>query len=175
MSSALDDLQNELGAMLAGLDENTMQRHPGERREAWNIQQIATHLLYTYDATLSVFEGRLLKGRCTKATPTLQQRLGQIIITRFGYFPGGRKSPDFACPPEKMEPENGYQAFARITARLQALKTIFIEAENAWGQGRCVSHFVLGPMSVDDWQRFHRVHGHHHARQMAAIRTELGL
>jgi hypothetical protein len=175
MSSRLDDLQNEMGTLLAGLDEATMQRHPGRRADAWSIQQIAEHLLRTYDATLSLFEERLLKGRCTKAKPSLQQRLGQLMITRLGYFPRGRKSPEFACPPATLTPESGYQVFARMTARLQALKTIFQEAENAWGQQRCVSHIAMGPMSVEQWARFHQVHGQHHAKQMAAIRTELGL
>jgi hypothetical protein len=175
MSSPLDDLQNELGALLAGLDEARMQRRLAARPEAWCIQQIAEHLLRTYDTTLNLFEERLLKGRCTKATATLQQRLMQLLIVRLGYFPHGRKAPEFTCPPETMERESGDQVFARMAARLQALKMIFHEAENAWGQGRCVSHFVLGPMSVEQWARFHRTHGRHHGKQIAAIRGELGL
>jgi hypothetical protein len=172
MSDALDDLQRGLGVILTGLDEASMQRHPAARPEAWNIQQIAGHLLRTYDTTLNLFEQRLLKGRCTKSVPTLQQHLERMVITRIGYFPHGRMAPEFTCPPAVPEPESGDQTFSRIAARLQALKTIFQEAENAWGQKRCVSHFLLGPMSVAEWGRFHRTHGLHHLKQMAAIRKE---
>ncbi len=175
MNGELDDLRNELGVVLAGLDEVQMQRRPAARTEAWCIQQIAEHLLRTYDTTLNLFEERLLKGRCTKATATLQQRWGQFLVARLGYFPHGHLAPTFTCPPVVLELENGDQTLARVSARLQALKTIFQEAENAWGQGRCVSHFALGPMSVEQWARFHRTHGRHHAKQIAAIRGEMGL
>ncbi|HEY0309049.1 MAG TPA: DinB family protein [Acidobacteriaceae bacterium] len=175
MSGALDDLRNELSAMLAGLDVAQMQRRLAARPEAWNIQQIAEHLLRTYDTTLNLFEERLLKGRCTKASATLKQRWGQLLIARVGYFPHGHKAPEFTCPPVMLEWESGDQTLARVSARLQGLKTIFQEAENAWGQGRCVSHFALGPMSVENWALFHRSHGRHHVKQMMAIRRELGL
>jgi len=173
MSDALGDLQRELGAILAGLAEAAIQRHPAVRPEACNIQQMAEHLLRTYDTTLNLFEERLLKGRCTKSVPTLQQHLGRMLITRIGYFPHGRIAPELTCPPVMLKPESGDQTFSRIAARLQALKTIFQEAENAWGQKRCVSHFLLGPMSVEEWGRFHRTHGRHHLKQMAAIRREI--
>ncbi len=175
MSGAIDELQHELGALLAGLTVEQVQKRPAARAEAWSVQQIAEHLLRTYDLTLGIFEERLLKGRCTKAKPTMQQRLAQWGITRLGYFPRGRKAPEQVTPQAVLPAESGYEIFARLTARLAALQTIFVEAETAFGQRRCVSHMVLGPMSVEQWRRFHAVHGEHHLKQMRAIRSEMGL
>jgi hypothetical protein len=46
-------------------------------------------------------------------------------------------------------------------------------AEQLFGtHRRSVRHMLLGPMSLAQWRRFHLVHGRHHIRQIAAIRTE---
>jgi hypothetical protein len=34
---------------------------------------------------------------------------------------------------------------------------------------------VLGPLSAQQWRRFHQVHGQHHLRQIHAIRAEHGV
>ena len=49
------------------------------------------------------------------------------------------------------------------------------QAEKAFGSTRCLSHFILGPLSAAQWRRFHLTHGAHHARQITAIRRAHGI
>ena len=176
MSESLDELQRELGAMLAGLDAQAVLQHPAARADAWNMQQIAEHLSRTYGATIAAFEERMRRGRCTSSKTTLRQRLGQFLIVKLGRFPEGRTAPETVTPRPSLPVESGDEILARLTARMDAMQALFARAERAFGRKRrCITHMILGPMSVEGWQRFHWVHGQHHLKQMAAIRQELGV
>jgi len=172
MSGALDELQQELGAVLAGLDAEAVQYRPSA--DGWSIQQIAEHLLRTYDLTLGQVEEQLLTGHPGEKQATARQITMQLAVTKLGYFTHGRRAPESLVPRAVLPIESGDAIFARMVARLSALRMIFLEAESAFGQKPCASHHVLGPMGVESWRCFHRVHGRHHIKQIIAIREELG-
>ena len=45
--------------------------------------------------------------------------------------------------------------------------------EELFGDQSAVSHSVLGPLSMQEWRRFHLIHGRHHVKQIQAIRRSL--
>jgi len=174
MNGCLDDLQRELHAMRAGLDALAVQQRPAGRSDAWSIQQIAEHLSRTYGATIAAFEDRMVKGRCTRMSASMKQLLGQFYITKLGRFPEGRVAPEAVTPRPALAIESGDAIYERLAARIAAMQVLLARTERAFGpKRRCTSHMVLGPMSVEGWRRFHWVHGQHHLKQMAAIRTEV--
>jgi hypothetical protein len=38
---------------------------------------------------------------------------------------------------------------------------------------KVLDHPILGPLSIDQWRRFHLVHGLHHVKQIRRLRREL--
>ena len=47
------------------------------------------------------------------------------------------------------------------------MKTALDAAEQRWGKGQRVgAHFVFGPMTTEQWRKFHYLHGHHHVLQI---------
>ena len=98
MHDVLRKLQRELADGLSGLTaEQTQLRLTPEN---WSIQQVLEHLLLTYESTSATFEARIQKGTPTQASPSLQQRLAQFVVTSVGIFPKGRLAPERVMPPE---------------------------------------------------------------------------
>lgn len=168
-------LNHALAYSLHGLDSAQTQLRPRKRKNRWSIQQIVEHLLLTYVSTEEAIGGRMARGRPTRSKPKLMQRIAQYTVVRLGYFPRGRKAPALVVPPAETEPVSGEELAHRVREQLLRLHELCNDAEKVFGEKRCVSHHVLGPLSVAQWRRFHLVHGEHHARQILAIRKEHGV
>jgi len=176
MSEEFEALQAELEHVLRGLDERQTQLRPKGDPARWSIQQIMGHLLLTYKATKTAVEARTAKGSPTKATPTLAQRAGQLMICEFGYFPRGRVAPAAVTADKDEAAVPGAMLVAQAASAIGCLDRRIAEAEKVFGpKQRAISHMVLGPLSVTQWRRFHLTHGRHHMKQIAAIRAEYGV
>lgn len=172
----LGQLNHAIAYSLRGLDSSQTQLRPRKRKNRWSIQQIVEHLLLTYSSTEETISARLAKGRPTRANPGLMQRIGQYTVIRLGYFPRGRKSPALVTPPaETAAPLSGEELSQRVREQLLRLHELCNDAEKTFGERRCATHHVLGPLSLAQWRRFHLIHGEHHARQILAIRKEHGV
>jgi hypothetical protein len=169
MDPILQQLQNEIASSLEGLDSAQTQLGPSAPHEKWSIQQIVQHLCLTYAFTEPAFEARLAKGTPTRAKPTLQQRTGQYFLTTLGIMPSGRKAPGQVTP-QTSPPVCGSDLTHLAAHHLSRMDALFSEAERLFGSGRCITHRILGPLSIHQWRRFHLVHGRHHIRQIRAIR-----
>ncbi|HMF62544.1 MAG TPA: hypothetical protein VK608_00520, partial [Edaphobacter sp.] len=102
-------------------------------------------------------------------------RIAQYFVTVIGYFPQGREAPSAVIPPsggDRLSGEDLSRAAAEGLARIDKL---FNEAEDLFGQRRCISHEVLGPLSIHQWRTFHLVHGRHHIRQILDLRARRNL
>ena len=175
MHSVLLKLQRELHGGLAGLSAEQTQMRRGP--EKWTIQQIVEHLLLSYESTRAVVEGRIAKGTPTKARPTVPQWVGQLVVVKMGMFPHGRQAPAVVTPPEAtLRMMSAKELDARVADELLPLDALFTEAERMWGPSkRCMTHGALGAMTVQQWRRFHFVHGEHHLRQILATRAVMGI
>jgi hypothetical protein len=171
MNPVLEQLQIEISDAVYGLDSVQTQATPTAHPDKWTIQQIVEHLCLTYGSTAEMIGKRLAKGSPTKRKPTVQQRIAQLACIQFGYFPGGRRAPEDVTPSNSQPPRTGDELTCSAADHLTRVDQVLNEAEAIFGAERCVTHQVLGPLSVNQWRRFHLVHGDHHVRQILAIRA----
>ena len=169
MHETLAQLHAEFDAELNGLNATQTQLRPVGRVDAWTVQQIVEHLVLTYESTEKTMEFRLTRGASTKAKATAMNRAAQFTVTTCGYFPSGRNAPEMVQPGITKTIKDGSELAGWLSASLRVMDERLDEVEHAMGDGRCVSHAILGPMSVAQWRRFHRAHGRHHLKQIRKI------
>lgn len=174
MHNDLHKLERELLQSLAGLNASQTQATPTARPEAWNIQQIVEHLVLTYKGNAAEIESRIAKGRPVKTKSSLRQRVGQFVLITLGRFPNGFEAPKPLAPSRMAPVKSGPELAERVAGALLKLDQAADAAEKMFGSKRSVTHFRLGPLSMAQWRRFHRVHGLHHVRQIETIRRENG-
>jgi hypothetical protein len=171
INPTLHQLQRELAASLYNLDAAQTQLQPPSRPNKWSIQQIVEHLFLTYSSTETAINARLAKRTPTRATPNFANRITQFAVTRCGYFPTGRPAPSIVTPQPTTHPLSGENLTQSAAEHLARLDLLFNEAESLFGPAsQCATHNVLGPLNIDQWRKFHLVHGQHHLKQIAAIR-----
>jgi len=165
MDSYLERLHQELEHAIAGAPPAALAAAPAGK---WNCAQILEHLLLTYQGTVRGAEKCLEKGTALAGKVTLRDRIRSFVVVNIGYFPAGRKAPERAVP-KGLPAEEVQRA---IFAEIRQMDAGLAECERKFGAGRKImDHPVLGPFSVEQWRKFHWVHGRHHARQ---IRERLG-
>jgi hypothetical protein len=172
MKAALESIRAEMTMALAGLDATQTQATPAQHPEKWSIQQIAEHLLQTYRATAPVLRERIEKCTPTRATPSLQQKIGQFLIINLGRFPNGRRAPDIVTPGRLTTLKTGAELSNEFEALLSELDALVTQGEILFGTRRAASHIILGPLSMVQWCGFHRTHARHHIKQIRAIRRD---
>jgi hypothetical protein len=144
-------------------DEATVRRDPNK----WSVVEIVEHLTRAYSGTAKGFERCLEKGAPLASAITLKQSLQQFALINLGYFPEGRQAPKHIIPTGELDLNAVLDALRRDLARLDeaARKT-----RQALGAGKMLDHPILGPLTIDQWLRFHVVHTRHHAKQIAGRR-----
>jgi hypothetical protein len=94
---------------------------------------------------------------------TLKDRFATLVVVNLGYLPRGRKAPERAVP-RGMSPEEAQQA---IMPELQRMLSGLDDCERRFGaRTKILDHPLLGPLTADEWRKFHWIHGRHHARQI---------
>jgi hypothetical protein len=175
MDRCLERLRDELSCAVRDLDGVQSQWRPLDRSKAWSIQQIVEHLLLTYASTINTLEARLAKGVPTRKPPTLMQRVAHLFVFRFGYFPSGRQAPEPVQPGVESAARNGQELTGAIDSALKNLDETANRCQQRFGRRRAVTHFVLGPLSMAQWRKFHLVHGRHHLKQISEIKRQHGV
>jgi hypothetical protein len=173
MPNDLKLLQAELERSLAGLNDQQTQLRPQLDSRRWHIQQIVGHLLLTYALTVTAMDTQIAKATRTRAPLSLEQRLWQFAVLRLGWLPRRRKAPAITTPDPAPLPADGAALRAALGSAIAAMDDRIAAAAQLFGSHRrAVRHMILGPLSLAQWRRFHLVHGRHHIRQIAAIRSE---
>jgi len=160
MHSHLERLRQELEEAMASSRGGVMaQTSPGK----WNPDEIAEHLFLTYNHTSRGLAKCLEQGSPMARRATLRDRIATLLVVNLGYLPTGRKSPDRAMP-RGMSPEDVRHGLA---AELQKMDSELNDCERQFGQRtKILDHPVLGPLTAEEWRKFHLVHGRHHLRQI---------
>ena len=165
MDSYLERLHQAIAAATQGICEKDFERRPDGK---WSAAEVLEHLYLTYTGTSKAFERCLQAGKPLASAPSLKQRIAATLVTEFGYFPEGRKSPDHACP-KGISPE---KVVADICPQIAAMDKIIAQCEERFGSRKKVlDHPVLGPLTVSQWRKFHWVHGRHHVKQIVERRS----
>jgi hypothetical protein len=85
-------------------------------------------------------------------------------------MPSGREAPP-GTRPKGRQPE---QVISEIGTIIAAMERSIDNCEQRFGSRvKLVNHPVLGPLTAEEWRRFHCVHGRHHLRQIRALRKRI--
>ncbi len=160
-------MENEVG----GLDAETAQRHPKDLAYIWSAQQVIEHLVLGYRLTGSALETRLNKGRLSRHRKrTWLQWSLQLMILTFGDMPKGVPATEETTPvPDGFAALDGRQLADLLRKEIGAMDTLLDQCRRKFGMERVAAHPLLGPLRVDQWRRFHVVHGYHHLEQLQSI------
>jgi hypothetical protein len=165
MNAYFQRLQDAIESATRNMSVAELVQRPAEGK--WSPAEILEHLNLTYIGTVKNLERSLAAGRPLGGAPTLQQRLRSSLVVDLGYIPTGRTSPD-AAKPKGMGAEN---ILVEINSRIAQLDDVIEKCENKFGKRSFVAkHPMLGPFTMQQWRKFHWVHGKHHIRQIERIR-----
>ncbi len=165
MNVYLERTQNEIDSAIRGMSLDEMQQHPEGK---WSVAQILEHLCRAFSTTVPHLKKCLDRGVPTASQPTLRQLLTATTVVGFSYLPSGRSAPEYTVP-RGMPPE---EAIAKIRPGLLAMDSVLHECVERFGaRVKLADHSILGPLSANQWAKFHWVHTRHHMKQIARIRS----
>lgn len=132
----------------------------------WSIAQVMGHLSITFRQTVGALAKVLQSGRSSAGKRTFMQWLSTRVVADLGYFPTGRPAPPTTLP-SALPPA---QVMREIRENLIAMDAVLGDVEQKIGPGIAVAnHPVLGPLTVQEWRKFHYRHTHHHLKQVIAL------
>lgn len=134
----------------------------------WSASQILEHLLLTFTATSKGALKTTQAGASLCRDATWRELGRRFYVLRLGRMPGGLKSAKNITPREGL-PGNSLCVF---NDALVAMDAVLNDAERRFGKKtRILDHPILGPLTAEQWRRFHWVHANHHFRQIATRRA----
>jgi len=165
MDSYLERLRRELEETIDGVSLDRLVLAPAGK---WNSAQILEHLFLTYKGTNAGSQKCLDQDAPLVSPAKWNKHVGRLLVVGLGYMPGGRKSPERVAPrgmPAEEVPQAIVIELQKMTARLE-------HCERRFGaRVKILDHTFLGPLTSQQWRKFHWVHGRHHLRQ---VRERIG-
>jgi hypothetical protein len=175
MHAVLERVVDQISGEVRHLDVETAQLHPKELAYKWNAQQVIEHLVLGYRLTTEALEIRLKKGRLSRkhGRTHLQWTLQMMILT-FGAMPHGVPALEETEPkPGGFPAMNGRELTSLLRREIQAMDTALDACRRRFGIEQVGIHPFLGPLRVDQWRRFHVVHGYHHLTQLRSVLAQV--
>lgn len=161
MSPELELVRRETERAMRAAQADALLRAPAEK---WNSLQIIEHLFLSYTATTKGLLRTMDEGQPERRKPDVRQRLRSLYVLKVGRFPAGVESPKQTTPRAAL----GDEPLRRFNDALVAMDATLADAEKRFGaRTRVLDHPVLGPLTAQQWRRFHQVHGRHHLKQIA--------
>jgi len=171
MHAVLERVVSQFASEVLSLDAETTQVHPNGSDHKWSAQQVVEHLVLGYRLTSKALETRLNKGRLSRNQQrTYLQWSLQLMILTFGRLPRGVPALDETVPVAGRFPVMGGQQLGDLLRReIDAMDKLLDACRRKFGMERVAVHPFLGPLRVDQWRRFHVVHGLHHLTQLRSV------
>jgi hypothetical protein len=166
MDSKLETLQQILRAATEGMSETDLNWHPEGK---WCTAEVLEHLYLTYTGTIKGFERMLDAGKPNTTPASLKHRLRSLVVFGFNYLPPGRKSPQQAMP-GRLPRE---KVRAEVGEKIGTMGEVIRQSELRFGLGPILDHPILGPLTAEQWRRFHLIHGRHHEKQIERLREQM--
>lgn len=162
VSPELEYVRRQAERTMRDVPPDALLRAP-ERK--WNSLQIIEHLFLSYTATTKGLLHNMAEGQPPQGGPGVGQRLRSLYVLGAGQFPAGVESPKQTTPRGSL----GEEPLRHFNDALVAMDATLSDAERRFGaRTRVLHHPILGPLTAQQWRRFHQVHGRHHLRQVAA-------
>lgn len=165
MDSLLQQALDDIRRATTGMTVEQLAWHPPGK---WSAAEILEHLTLTFLGTAKGMHRVAQSGANGAGKVTLKQRMSVFVVTRLGYFPSGRKSPEMVDP-KSSEPTT---AVARIVEALTSMDAVLRDIEAKIGRKAKVPHPILGPLTIRQWKQFHRIHTRHHMKQIDALKQK---
>ena len=164
MDFHLQRLQNVISDLTSSMTPEDLARHPAGK---WCAAEIMEHLYLSYTGTVKAFERCLRMGKPVVSQPTLKQRVAVALVVGLGYMPEGRKAPKVTLPRGTAP----HKVLTEILAQIAAMDDVIQRCESRYGQhAHLVDHPVLGPLTGQQWRKFHWVHSQHHVKQILRLK-----
>ena len=168
MDFCLERLQQGIASATSGLKPEKLSERPIAGK--WSAGEILEHLYLTYTGTTRGFEKCLAAGKPLAKTPNWKHRARKVFVLGLGQLPEGRQSPASVAP-KGLPPE---QVFHDIITKIKEMDATITQAELKFGKNaRVLEHHVLGPLTGQQWRRFHLEHGRLHVRQLERLKRVL--
>lgn len=175
MHPVLQEVYQSYARPLANKPAAWCQLHPSDDERHWSAQDLIQHLVLVSRSTSRVIETRLQRGRPVRGHGTMLQRVLQIVVLSFGHMPRGTPAPPFARPGQLSWPSmNGNELLEILRQEMDQMDHLLDECRHRFGIQRAAAHFLLGPLRVDQWRRFHVIHFRHHLQQLYRIEKAVG-
>ena len=171
MHAVLERVVSQISSEIRDLDADATQLHPKGLVYKWNAQQVVEHLVMGYRLTTEALETRLKKGRLSRHRKRTWLRWSlQLMILTFGDMPKGVPATEETTPvPDGFAAMNGRQLEVLLRQEIGAMDAVLDRCRRKFGMERVSIHPWLGPLRVDQWRRFHVVHGIHHVTQLRSV------
>ena len=165
MDPHLGKLEQALSKTIAGMSAEELTQHPPGK---WCAAEVLEHLYLTYTGTIKGLERVTAAGKSSATVATPSQHLRTLLVVGLGYFPNGRRSPAVAQP--RGLPQE--QVLSGIIPMIGRMDEALTSCEKAIGLGKkLLDHPILGPLTAQQWRKFHLVHGLHHVKQIRRLRS----
>jgi len=166
----------QMAAEMGHFDATSSGVHPWGRPHCWSVQQIVEHLVLSMDHTAATLEERLAKGRPDRySSRTRAEWLMQLMVLSAGHMPRGVGATDETTPPRRMPPMGVHELTQRLESAIERVDATFEQSRHRFGMERIGRHFLLGPLRVDQWRRYHVLHLRHHTEQVIELRETLSV
>src|SRR3954447_21004201 len=137
----------------------------------WCTAEVLEHLALAFGGTAKALGRVAENGKSAATVPSMKQRLGTWMVTGAEFLPGGRTAPAGVTPKGSIAAD---QVLATIRKNLADMDEAISACEAKLGTAICIAdHPVLGPLTVAQWRKFHKVHTRHHMKQVAALRAQM--
>lgn len=175
MHVVLERVVSQISNEMRALDAETAQLHPGRHSYEWTAQQVVEHLVLGYRMTTNALQKRLGKGRLShNRNRTYLQWALQLMILSFGALPRGVPALEEVTPVEGDFPAmSGQQLADLLRQEIDAMDAALDACRHKFGMERVATHPWLGPLRVDQWRRFHVIHGMHHVTQIRSALAQV--
>jgi len=175
MHAVLQSLMDRIEREVAGLSEATTQLHPDAAANHWSVQRMVEHLALNYRSTTRNLEAHLAKGHITRnQSRSLVEWTLQLMVLSFGHHPPGVPLLEETSPEAGLFPAmNGSELVELLREDLEAMDVALDRCRRKFGMERVAVHPMLGPLRVDQWRRFHAIHGMQYLKQLVQVREQV--
>src|SRR3954471_5880975 len=168
MHSHLQKTREAIDRATDGITLEQLIWHPDGK---WCTAEILEHLALAFGGTAKFLGKVASDGESVASKVTFKQRIGIAVVTRGELIPGGRKAPAGVTPKGSVSPD---QVLPTIRKNLAEMDEAINACESKLGTKiKIADHPVLGPLTVEQWRKFHMVHTRHHMKQVVALRQQM--
>jgi Protein of unknown function (DUF1569) len=162
LSPELEFVRRETERTTGAASAEALSRAPHGK---WSPIQVLEHLALSYSATTKGLLRATQSGQIERGGRTFKQQIRSIYVLGLGRFPSGVEAPKQTVPTAGL----GEEPLRHFNDALVAMDSMLVDVERRFGKSaRILQHPVLGPLTAQQWRRFHQVHGRHHLKQVAA-------